>query len=267
MGQVRLAPRSIGICPGRKQKGPNPFYLRSFVVKQGSQSIHFPLTGLKGRRTMQLISINIGQERSIPNAKASGKTGIFKLPVNTPVEITSEGIPGDVICDTKFHGGTDQAIYIYGTVDYQWWAGALGRELAPGTFGENLTISDLESAALLVGDLLQIGTLRLQVTSPRMPCGTLAARMGDATFKQQFRLAERPGLYCRVLQGGQVQAGNPVHLEHYTGETVSILEMFRDHYTPGLGEAMLRHYLAAPISIRERTSKEKQLQKLLGKPD
>ena len=132
---------------------------------------------------MKLINVNIGQERNIPNAKDSGKTGIYKLPVNTPVQITSNGIPDDVVCDTKHHGGPDQAIYIYGAADYQWWSGVLDRELAPGTFGENLTISDLESAQLRVGDIFEVGAVRLQVTSPRMPCDTLAARMGDATFK------------------------------------------------------------------------------------
>ena len=195
----------------------------------------------------------------MPNAKASGKTGIYKLPVNTPVQITSNGIPEDVICDTKHHGGSDQAIYIYGAVDYQWWSDFLGRELSPGTFGENLTISDLESAQMQVGDILQIGKVSLQVTSPRMPCVTLAARMGDATFKEQFLQAERPGLYCRVLQTGQVQAGDPVRLERYSGETVSILEMFRDYYAPELSEETLRRYLAAPISLRARADKEKQL--------
>jgi len=214
---------------------------------------------------MKLVSINIGQERSIPNAKASGITGIYKLPINTPVRIASNGIPGDVICDTKHHGGPDQAIYIYGMADYLWWSEALGQELTPGTFGENLTISDLESAQVQVGDLLQVGAVSLQVTSPRMPCVTLAARMGDASFKERFRLAERPGLYCRVLQAGQVQAGEPVRLERYTGETVTILEMFRDYYAPDQREATLRHYLAAPISIRSRTEKEKQLQKVLQK--
>ena len=146
---------------------------------------------------MKLISINIGQERSILNAKASGKTGIYKLPVTSPVPVTSNGLPGDVVCDTKHHGGPDQAIYIYGAADYQWWSEALGRELAPGTFGENLTISDLESAPVRVGDILEIGAVRLQVTSPRMPCRTLAARMQDAAFIDAFRQAERPGLYCR----------------------------------------------------------------------
>ena len=224
----------------------------------------FPLLNLtqadlKGRQPMNLISVNIGQERSIPNAKASGKTGIYKLPVNTPVQISINGIPEDVICDTKHHGGPDQAIYIYGAADYRWWSGVLGRELAPGTFGENLTISDLESAHLQIGDILQIGTVSLQVTSPRMPCVTFAACMGDVTFKEQFRQAERPGLYCRVLQTGQVQAGESVRLKRNSGETVSILEMFRDYYAPELSEETLRRYLAAPISLRARADKEKQL--------
>jgi MOSC domain-containing protein YiiM len=213
---------------------------------------------------MKLINVNIGQERSIPNAKASGETGIYKLPVHTPVQITADGIPGDVICNTKHHGGPDQAIYIYGTADYQWWSGVLGRELSPGMFGENLTISELESAQIRVGDILQIGAVSLQVTSPRMPCNTFAARMGDATFKEQFRQAGRPGLYCRVLQGGQIQAGEHVRLEHYAGETFTILEMFRDHYLPKLDEATLRRYLAAPISMRARAEKEDQLQKLIA---
>jgi len=213
---------------------------------------------------MKLISVNVAHERSIPNAKRSGKTGIYKLPVHKPVWIASSGIPGDAICDTKNHGGPDQAIYIFGETDYKWWSQALHRELAPGTFGENLTISELESGPVRIGDVLQIGELSLQVTSPRMPCVTLAARMGDKTFMEQFRQAERAGLYCRVLQEGQVQSGAPVQLVRYTGETVTILEMFRDYYNPTLAEACLRLYLAAPISSRARLDKQKELHKLIG---
>jgi MOSC domain-containing protein YiiM len=213
---------------------------------------------------MKLISVNIGQERSIPNAKASGKTGIYKIPNKAPVLITSNGIPDDVICDTKHHGGPDQAIYIYGAADYLWWVQSLDHELEPGTFGENLTISELESAALRVGDILQINDVRLQVTSPRMPCVTLAARMNDKKFQEKFRQAERPGLYCRVLHAGQVQEGQAVSLERYQGETISILQMFRDFYLHDLDVAKVRQHLAAPIAIRDRVEKEKQLQKLLG---
>jgi MOSC domain-containing protein YiiM len=229
--------------------------------------IIYPPPLVERQAAMRLISVNIGQERNLPNAKASGKTGIYKLPASRPVLITSNGIPEDVICDTKHHGGVDQAIYVYGAADYLWWAGTLGQVPAPGTFGENLTVSDLESAPFQAGDILRVGVVILQVTSPRMPCVTLAARMGDPDFSGQFRKAERPGLYCRVLQGGQVQAGDPVSLEKYPGETVTILEMFRDYYAPDLDQATLRRYLTAPIGSRARVEKENQLKKVLSSDD
>ena len=214
---------------------------------------------------MKLISVNIGEERSIPNGKASGKTGIYKLPTSQPVQITPTGIPEDAICDTKHHGGFDQALYVYGQADYLWWTNELGQQVGPGTFGDNLTISDLESAQISVGDILQVGAVTLQVTSPRSPCVTLAARMGDSQFTVRFRKAERPGLYCRVLHTGTVHVGDPVTLERYRGETISILEMFRDDHAMHLSEARLRQHLAAPIDIRSRTAREKQLRKLLEK--
>jgi len=88
---------------------------------------------------MHILSVNIGQRTPIANAKASGITGIYKNPANRPVMVTSLGLAGDFIADTKHHGGVDQAVYVYGTDDYDWWAAELGRPLAPGTFGENLT--------------------------------------------------------------------------------------------------------------------------------
>jgi len=216
---------------------------------------------------MKLISVNIGQERSIENAKASGKTGIYKLPAVGPVQITSYGIPGDVVYDTKHHGGLDQAVYIYGALDYAWWSNTLGWEVPPGTFGENLTVSNLESALLSIGDILHMGEVVLQVTAPRIPCTTLAARMNDPSFIKRFQAAERPGLYCRVLHEGKVQAGDPVSLEPYIGERVTVLEMFRDFYEPDLTEAGIRRYLGAPIACRSRVDKEKQYQKFLAQRD
>src|SRR5215208_4994589 len=94
---------------------------------------------------MRLLSINIGHKRAIQGAKASGTTGIYKLPVDT-AQITAEGLRDDAICDRENHGGVDQAVYVYGTPDYAWWSEELCRELSPGTFGENLTVSGLRSA-------------------------------------------------------------------------------------------------------------------------
>jgi MOSC domain-containing protein YiiM len=215
---------------------------------------------------MQLISVNIGRAQAIPNAKKTGITGIYKFPAPGPVLVTRLGLAEDAIIDVDHHGGPDQAVYIYGQEDYAWWSQAVQADLLPGTFGDNLTIAGLESAAFSVGDCLRIGPVVLQVTAARIPCGTLAARMGDPLFVKRFRQAERPGLYCRVLQPGPVQAGDEVVCEPYLGETVTILEVFRDFYNNALDAATLRRHLAAPIASRERIEYEAKLRKLLETP-
>lgn len=204
---------------------------------------------------MQLISLNLGHERAMRNGKASGKTGIYKLPTDESVQVTSEGLGGDVICDTENHGGADQAIYVFGVPDYEWWAAQLGRELEPGTFGENLTISGLLSQDFSIGDFLYVGEVILQVTAPRIPCVTLAVRMDDPAFVKRFRHGERPGLYCRVLKEGSIRVGDEVRREPYGKETVSALEVFRDWYEPNEDKDWIRRYHAAPIAVRAEKKK------------
>jgi MOSC domain-containing protein YiiM len=212
---------------------------------------------------MNLISVNLGQERTLQRKGRVEQTGIFKFPTNGAVKITKLGLEGDVIVSKKDHGGPDQAVYVYGAADYEWWSKELGREIAPGTFGENLTISDLESAHFNVGDYLHIGEVTLQVSAPRIPCGTFAARMDDSQWVKRFRHAERPGLYCRVILEGFVKTGEIVSMENYTGETISILQMFRDYYERDKSEETLRRHLNAPIAIRARRDLERELQALL----
>lgn len=213
---------------------------------------------------MKLLSINIGKEQQQQRNDYVETTGIYKLPVDRPVEIKSFGIDGDAICDTKNHGGPDQALYIYGGADYAWWSNEIGKALGPGTFGDNLTISELESSTFNVGDYLHIGEVTLQVTSPRIPCGTFATRMGDPQWVKKFRAAERPGLYVRVVKEGTIRAGDPVTVEKYSDETVSIVQMYRDHYDKDYSEELLRRYLNSPIDIRSREHLEEELQKLLA---
>jgi MOSC domain-containing protein YiiM len=212
---------------------------------------------------MQLISVNIGQEQTLVRPNKTEQTGIFKQPVAGPVQITKNGLPGDFIGDSKNHGGPDQAVYIYTRNDYDWWEAELGRSIPAGSFGENLTISGLESGPCNIGDILHIGAVTLQVTAPRIPCGTLTGRMGLPDFAKRFRFAGRPGLYCRVLSEGTVQAGDATSVEKYSGETVSVAQAMHDYYEPELAESAIRRYLNAPIAIRMRTDKEQQLQKLL----
>jgi len=211
---------------------------------------------------MNLISVNLGQERLLQRKGRVERTGIFKFPTDGSVKVTKRGLEGDVIVSKKHHGGPDQAIYVYGAADYGWWSQELGMDIAPGTFGENLTISELESAQFNVGDYLHVGGVTLQVTAPRIPCKTFAARMDDSQWVKRFRQAERPGLYCRVIQEGSIRAGDTVTMEHYSGETISTLEMFRDYYDSHKSEETLRRHLKAPIAIRARRDIERDLQKL-----
>jgi len=212
---------------------------------------------------MKINSINIGQERTQQRKNYVETTGIYKMPVAAPVEIKLMGIDRDVICDIDNHGGPDQAVYIYGGADYEWWSKELGKELSPGIFGENLTISELESADFNVGDCLHIDHVTLQVTAPRIPCGTFATRMQDPQWVRKFRKAERPGLYCRVVREGVVNVGDTVKIARYTGAALSILQMYRDYYEKNKTEETLRLHLNTPISVRARIDLEKELEILL----
>ena len=214
---------------------------------------------------MRLLSVNIGTEKPIEGAGKSGKTGIFKRGVEGPVAVTPLGLAGDTISDTENHGGPDQALYIYGTPDYAWWSEELGRELPPGIFGDNLTISGLQSAECCIGDRFLVGTVILEVTAPRIPCSTLSARMGDRMFVKRFMRAERPGLYCRVVREGEVRAGDAVEFARYEGEKVLATELFRDFFDTETPESTLRRHLSVPIAARARTHKEGQLRRLLAR--
>ncbi len=209
---------------------------------------------------MQLLSVNVAIKQVI-NAK-SGATGIYKNPTDDPVTITHEGLSGDTIVDVKHHGGVDQAVYVYGCVDYAWWEAELNRTLPPGIFGDNLTISDLESASLCIGDRLQVGQVTLEVTAPRIPCETLAARMEDPKFVKHFAQAKRFGAYCRVIVGGDVKAGDAVTLTQYQGDRISINEVAQAYFSNAkITDDEIRRLLAVPIDIRSRNHYEEKLAK------
>ena len=174
--------------------------------------------------------------------------------------VTPLGLADDAIVDVQSHGGLDQAVYVYTIPDYAWWSAHLEQVLEPGTFGENLTVSHLESAALHVGDRLRVGSVTLEITAARIPCVTLAARMGDPQFVKKFRQAERPGMYCRVIETGSITASDTVELLPYQGEArVSVLESFRCFYKKELSTEELRRFLAVPIPDKMRPHYEELL--------
>lgn len=207
---------------------------------------------------MRIESINIGRSETISLAGKSMQTGICKIPVQGPVRVTVEGLPDDAILAVRHHGGPDQAIYAYSADDYDWWARTTDREYFPGLFGENLTIRDMPTD-MCVGDRLLIGEVVLEATSPRIPCDTFAVRMQDRGFGLKFRDAERPGIYFRVLNEGEIETGDPVTFVESRDHDVTILDLFRYKYRTRHEPDELRRYLEAPLAERMRADIEQKL--------
>ena len=207
---------------------------------------------------MRVTSVNVGREESIDHGNRRFTTGIRKRPVDGPVFIGTDAVAGDTISDKKHHGGADQVVYAYSKDDYDWWSTELDRELAPGTFGDNLTIEGLPSD-MNVGDRLLIGDVLLEATAPRIPCSTLAAQMQDSAFGMAFRRAERPGIYFRVLNEGEVSAGDAVTYIENPAPVVSILDLYRLAFDLRPDPAVLERYLEAPLAARVRVSVEQKL--------
>lgn len=140
-----------------------------------------------------------------------GDSGIAKSPITGPVTVSAEGVDGDLICDTKHHGGVDQAVYAYSETEASRWAGDLGRDLPAGWFGENLRIDGIEVTDAIVGERWRIGdTVEVECTIPRTPCRTFAQWAEETRWVARFAERADTGAYLRVVVGGQIQAGDAV---------------------------------------------------------
>jgi MOSC domain-containing protein YiiM len=210
---------------------------------------------------MQITSVNIGRPETITHGKQSMTTGICKRPVQGALHVSEQGLEGDVILDSRHHGGLDQAVYAYSADDYAWWSAETGRDFRAGLFGENLTVRGLPSD-MYIGDRLLIGDLVLEATSARIPCGTLSTRMADSGFGLTFRKAERPGIYFRVLNPGSVSSGDTVTMVEGGAGTVTVLDLFRFAYETTHDADQLRRYLDAPLAERVRAKIEGKLANL-----
>jgi hypothetical protein len=140
-------------------------------------------------------------DRLLPDSGVIGVTAIDKRPVDGPVRVRPLGLHADVQADRKHHGGEDQAVYAYADEDAEHFAAMLDRPVPPGLFGENLRTSGVELTGAVIGERWRVGeTLLLEVTIPRIPCGTFARRMGVAGWVKRFAEEGRPGAYLRVLK-------------------------------------------------------------------
>jgi MOSC domain-containing protein YiiM len=160
-----------------------------------------------------LVSVNVGRPRTVEHRGRAVTTAIWKRPVTGRVEVRGVNIDGDGQADRSVHGGVDKAVYAYAQEDYEWWGRELGTEgLAPGTFGENLTVVGIDLAAAEVGERWRVGAALLEVSEPRFPCFKLGIRMGDPRFLKRFAAARRPGTYLRIVEEGDLGAGDLVEV-------------------------------------------------------
>jgi len=154
-----------------------------------------------------LVAIQIGQPQTYTDEQGSWETAFFKSPVIEPIFLGSLGLDGDAVANTKHHGGLEQAVLLYSAEHYPRWQTELGQAFPHGAFAENLTISGMDEYAVCIGDIYQIGEVRLEVTKPRTPCWKIARRWGIPDLTKRVTQTNRTGWYCRVLQTGQIEPG------------------------------------------------------------
>jgi len=170
-------------------------------------------------------SVNVALPAPLVTAKGEVLSGIRKLPVRGRVAVRRLGLAGDGQGDLKVHGGPDKAVYVYSLDHYAPWTRELARnDLVPGTFGENLTVEEMLETEVRIGDIYRFGTAVLQVTKPRSPCFKLVARMGLPDFQKTFLASGRVGFYCRVLEEGDVAAGDPVERISTPPDALTVLQ-------------------------------------------
>ena len=186
-----------------------------------------------------MISVNTGRGKDADWAGKSGRTAIDKRPVPGRVEVGTLGLGGDEQVDKPAHGGPEQAVYAYAREDLDWWVEQLGRELADGAFGENITTAGLDVTGALIGEIWELGTARVQVTAPRIPCVVFAGWMDERNWVKRFADARRPGAYLRVLRAGAVGAGDSLEVVSRPAERVTIAESMTAYY----GDAVLMRRL------------------------
>lgn len=176
-------------------------------------------------------SVNIGQSKPAEWAEV-GATSMEKLATSEPVTVGVEGIVTDTQTDRRHHGGEEQAVYAFAREDLDAWGSRLGVTLRDGQFAENLTTEGIDINAALVGEQWRIGTVLLQVCSVRTPCNDFKNWMGvsgydNAQWVKRFAAEARPGPYLRVLEEGQLQAGDEIVVVHRPDHGVTVSTLFK----------------------------------------
>lgn len=208
---------------------------------------------------MLVKSVNSGEIATIVIKGKPVRTAILKRPVAGTARIARLGIEGDRQADPRFHGGPAQALNVYPGEHYPYWEERLGIEMPGwGIFGENLTTEGLFETEVCIGDILRVGSARTQVTKPRAPCYKMEGAIGVAGFEKMANASGRTGFYLRVLEEGEVRAGDPLIVERRDPAGLTIRAAFAAMMgEPGDPEMLRRGLEAEGLApgLREKIAK------------
>jgi len=215
-----------------------------------------------------VVSVNAGRTRDVPWRGRTVTTGIFKSPVVRPVHLRRHQLDGDEQADRSVHGGPDRAVYVYPAEHYEYWRARIGDDVEDwGSFGENLTVTELNEQSVHVGDEFRVGSARLRVTGPRLPCFKLGLRFNRPDMVKWFLESRRTGFYCAVLEEERVGAGDDVTPLSTHPDGLTIDEMVRLYSMDKTNEVLLTKAIAVdalPSSWRRKF--ESKLAELRSEP-
>ena len=175
---------------------------------------------------MKVVSVNIGEKKTVIWNNKPVETGIFKYSVNHSIFLGKEDVKDDHVIDRKYHGGVDKACYIYSNDHYKFWKNKYpNSDMQHGAFGENITIEGLDESKILIGSQYQLGTAIVEISQPRQPCFKLGIRFSNPLIVKDFFHSPYPGIYLRIIKEGEVKTGDEMILIASTKNGVTVEEV------------------------------------------
>ncbi len=211
----------------------------------------------------RLLSVNVGLPRDVAWQGRTVHTAVWKAPVQGRRMVRRLNIDGDGQGDLAGHGGEHRAVFVYQIDSYRYWESHLGRrDLAYGQFGENFTVDGLSDDEVCIGDRYRIGSALFEVTQPRVTCYRVGIRMNEPQMAALLVAHGRPGFYFRVLEEGEVEAGDEIVKVATGPERMTVSEIDALLYKPGHPKSRLEQALRIPaLSLGWRSSFEALLER------
>jgi ferredoxin-NADP reductase/MOSC domain-containing protein YiiM len=196
---------------------------------------------------MKVVSVNVSLPKTVEHEGRAVTTGIYNEPAAGRVMVRKLNVDGDGQADLTVHGGVYKAVYVYDLENIHYWRQELGRDdLGYGHFGENFTVEGMPDDQIHIGDVYRIGGALLQVTQPRLPCFKLEMKMDLPGFSRQFITSGRLGFYFRVLEEGEVAAGDSIERVQVGPEKITVWEFARLYYFDYDNQKKIRRLLRIP---------------------